>query len=69
LLDENHKQYTLTLSIIIMSIYSLLSIFPSKVEVLNIMEIETFYAISILLLSLHLGFILVFQLKLKRLKS
>lgn len=69
LLDENHKQYTLIFSIIIMSVYSLLSIFPSKVQVLNIMEIETFYAISILLLSLHLGFILGFQLKLKRLKS
>lgn len=59
----NHKKYTLFFSVAITSIYSLISVFPRRIGGLNLVEIETFYAISILLLSLHLGFILGFQLK------
>ena len=67
--NESHKKYTLYFSVAIMSIYSLLSVFPRRIWVFNLVEIETFYAIPILLLSLHLGYILGFQLKLKLSKS
>lgn len=67
--NESHKKYTLFFSVAIMSIYSLLSVFPRRIGVFNLVEIETFYVIPILLLLLHLGFILGFQLKLKLSKS
>ncbi|ERH41134.1 hypothetical protein N750_17320 [Legionella pneumophila str. Leg01/53] len=63
------KKYTIFFSVAIISIYSLLSVSPRKIEVFNLVEIETIYAISILLLSLHLGFLIGFQLKIKLSKS
>lgn len=66
---ESHKKYTVFFSVVIMSIYSLLSFLPRRVGVFNLMEIETFYAIPILLLTLHLVFISGFQLKTKLSKN
>ncbi|HFD2298426.1 TPA: hypothetical protein ACF2PW_003305, partial [Legionella pneumophila] len=66
---DSHKKYTIFFSVAIISIYSLLSVSPRKIEVFNLVEIETIYAISILLLSLHLGFLIGFQLKIKLSKS
>ncbi|HFD2301654.1 TPA: hypothetical protein ACF2PY_003260, partial [Legionella pneumophila] len=67
--NDSHKKYTIFFSVAIISIYSLLSVSPRKIEVFNLVEIETIYAISILLLSLHLGFLIGFQLKIKLSKS
>ncbi|HAU0661265.1 TPA: hypothetical protein JBG89_11585 [Legionella pneumophila] len=68
-LNENHTKYTLFFASAIMLIYSLISFLPRKIGLLNGGEIEVFYALSIILLFLHLVFILGFQVKMRLLKN
>jgi len=60
---ENHKKYTLYFASFIVLFFSLLSCFPRKIDIFNLMEIEPFYAMPILLLSFNLVVILAFHLK------
>ncbi|WP_173238634.1 hypothetical protein [Legionella antarctica] len=60
---ESHKKYTLFFSLFIVLFFSLLSCFPRKIDIFNLMEIELFYAMPILLLSFNLVVILALHLK------
>ena len=63
LINNNHKKYTLIFSAIIMFIYSSLKFFPKNIFFLNLMKVETFYVISITLLSAHFLLILACLIK------
>lgn len=63
--DADHKKYTLFFASVILTMYSLLSFLPRKLELLSLVKIEPFYAISILLLLIHLGFVLGVQFKIR----
>ncbi|MBA2650359.1 MAG: hypothetical protein H0U75_12355 [Legionella sp.] len=54
LFNKNHKKYTLFSSSIVILVYSSMPLFPKNGFVFNISNGEPFYALSILLLSLHL---------------
>ncbi|MBA2649177.1 MAG: hypothetical protein H0U75_06170 [Legionella sp.] len=54
LFNTNHKKYTLFLSSIVILVYSSMPLFPKNGWVFNISNVEPFYVLSILLLSLHL---------------
>ena len=60
---ENHKKYTLFVASTIITIYSLLRFLPKNIWLLNLMKFETFYSISIILLSIHLFVLLAWNLK------
>lgn len=53
-LNDNHKRYTLLFMAIIVSTYSTLSLFPKNIWLFNLMGVGIFYAISIILFSIHL---------------
>ena len=61
--NKNHKNYTLIFASSIILIFSLLRFFPKNIRFSNLIEIESFYALSIILLLINLVLMFVFYLK------
>lgn len=62
-INKDHKKYTFFSASIVILLYSSISLFPKNVWFFNITRCEPFYALSILLLSLHCLVILSWFIK------
>lgn len=69
LLIKNHKDYTLVFSLLIISTTSLGTFFPPYVQIPYIGNIDSFYLISVTLLSTHILFAVIYSSILSFLKS